>query len=261
MKTETLGQQALDVIDAYMHLNVGTGTVNCPYFNNKRSKVRAGLRVLIGKGSAKDITDEVTLVSLREKVDLSALSEDELKQYLIEHNIGIDCSGLAYYILDAVSAANGSGGLKKSLNYPFAKNPIRKLLTKTRPVENVNVKTLADESNSSVVSLKDVRPGDMIMIVGAGYTGVVDHILIVHAVDRADDNPTAIHYTHSFQWSIDGRFAHGVRQGIIRITDPGKPLLDQEWEEQGIVDARRNETHRRASEADSLEIRRLKALS
>ena len=47
-----------------------------------------------------------------EEIDLNKLSEQKLYQFLFEHNLGIDCSGLATYILQAVYQEN------KKINNP-----------------------------------------------------------------------------------------------------------------------------------------------
>ena len=53
---------------------------------------------------------------MREKVDISKMDEDQLKKFAVEHNIGIDCSGLVYYILDAELKAKGKKPIRKYLH-------------------------------------------------------------------------------------------------------------------------------------------------
>ena len=66
----TLSSQTQKVIHDYLHLPIGGVFVNCPYYNNRRTGMWAGLRVLIGKGSVDDIVEEAMLIALREKIDL-----------------------------------------------------------------------------------------------------------------------------------------------------------------------------------------------
>ena len=264
MQTKILSNQALNIIHNYLHLPFSGHDINCPYFNNQRRKVHSGLRVLIGKGSADDIIEEAQIIARRDKINLSTLTNEELKQFLVKNNIGLDCSALIYYIFNAEISARGLGSLKKNLKFPFAKNPLRKLLTKLRPIENVGVNTLAHESNSYEVPLCEVQPGDMIILLKTGHEHKLNHVLLVHKVDRntgpsfprRGEREVYIHYTHSFKWRSDGKYNHGVRQGIITIVDPKKPLVEQVWEEQGKR-GEENGTMEHAKLAEGVLIRRL----
>ncbi len=219
-----LSSQAQRIINDYLNLPIGSFFVNCPYYNNRRTGMRAGLRVLIGKGSVDDIVDEAMLIALREKIDLKKLDASGLKKFLVDSHLGIDCSGLAYHVLDAELKSRALGSLHKHLKFPFIKNPFRKLLTLCRPVESAGVRTISHEQNSIEVKLNDARPGDLIVILGAGEKHDYNHVLIIHEV--AEDK---IKYTHSMQWPSDGEYNHGVRQSEIEITDKNKNILEQIW--------------------------------
>ncbi|KKQ28205.1 MAG: hypothetical protein US42_C0001G0056 [Candidatus Magasanikbacteria bacterium GW2011_GWC2_37_14] len=227
----SLSTQALEVIQNYLHLPFPGHNISCPYFNNRRARLRGGLRALIGKGSPADIVEEATIISLREKINLNKITDEELKKFLIDKKIGIDCSGLVYHILDAEMKAQGKGSLQKILKRPWFKNPIRKLLVKLRPIENTGVGTFNHEINSMEINLKDLAPGDLIIIMGAGVKQDYNHILLINQI--ADNK---IQYTHSFQYPNDGLYNHGVRQETITITDPNKSLLDQTWSEPQMQD-------------------------
>jgi len=248
----SLSPQALEVIKNYLHLPFSGQNISCPYFNNRRARLRGGLRALIGKGSPEDIVEEATIISLREKINFNKLTDEELKKFLIDKKIGIDCSGLVYHILDAELKAKGLGNLQKILKRPWFKNPIRKLLIKLRPIENTGVGTFNHEVNSFEVKLSEIQPGDLIIIIGAGIKQDYNHILLVSSViarSPQDDeaipnkngiatprssevrNDTVIQYCHSFQYPNDGQYNHGVRQETITITDPNKNLLEQSWSE------------------------------
>ncbi len=253
-----LSLEALSVITNYTLLPFPDKDVSCPYFNNRRSKVRAGLRVLLGKGSPTEIVEEAQLFALREKVNLNQLSNEDLKKFLVDHNLGIDCSAFAYSILNIEYKIKNTSELSSKLFYPNI-SLIRKLLIQLRPIENINVRTLAHEKNSRMVELKDVSPGDMIIILNSGKDHTLNHILIVLRVEYGENFPKAIQYVHSFQWSTDGKYNHGIKDGTIEITNIQKPLLEQNWiEAEKIGDE--NETYLRAKEAEVLELKRLKVL-
>jgi len=256
MPSKNLSAKSMKVISNYLHLPIPGHSVCCPYFNNKRNKVRAGLRVLLGKGSSDDICKEIKLIALRDKIDLEKISDSELSKLLVEKNIGIDCSGFAYYILDQELKEKGKGSLRKALYFPFAKNPIRKFLILLRPVENTNVKTLSHEKNSKEISFQAISPGDMIVLLSGNKFSNPDHIMIVHEVEYDNKNLKTIRYTHSYRWPSDGQYFHGVRQGHIEITDKAKNILEQKWIEQGVT-GEANKTFVLAKEAGELKIMRL----
>lgn len=253
-----LSNEALMVLSDYDSLPFpqGVNRVSCPYFNNRRSKVRAGLRVLLGKGSPQEIVDEANLFALREKVDLMKLDEEKLKQFLVDHNLGIDCSAFAYSILAAEYAARGKGLLSSKLFYPNSRSLLRKLIIKLRAIENINVEVLSHEKNSHVVPMADILLGDFISILRSGKEHNLNHILLVYKIEVENNEPKFIDYCHSFQWSQDGKYNHGIKFGTIEITDVQKSLLEQKWVE-AEKEGEQNETFLRAREAEVLELKRL----
>lgn len=283
MENKTLSQPALDIINHYLNLDIGGKKIQTPYFNNRRKNIRGALRVLIGKGNPEDIAEEATIFSLREKVDLKNLSVEDLKKYLIDHNLGIDCSGLVYHILDAELKAKNLGGLKKYIHRPWIKNPLRKLIAHLRSVENTGVSTFNNSANSEEINLKDIQPGDLIIMMGAGPKQDYNHILFVNRVIpsptqgegslsntsnksndktnfntlKRDSSPLGfgivIKYTHSFQYPTDGLYNHGVRQETITIIDNNKNLLEQNWSEPQMQEY--------VKKAKEIKIKRLKTQS
>jgi len=253
----SLSPQALQIINNYLTLPFPNKHISCPYFNNRRIKLRGGLRVVVGKGTPQDIVEETNILSLREKINLNNLTDVELKKFLIDYHLGIDCSGLVYHILDTEMKAQNKGSLQKVLKRPWFKNPLRKLLVKLRPIENTGVGTFNHEVNSTEINLKDARPGDFIILMGAGIKQDYNHILLIHETEHHQDNLKpenyklkAISYIHSFQYPTDGQYNHGVRQENIEITDINKPLLEQNWSEPQMKDY--------AKTAKEMKIKRLK---
>lgn len=262
MESKTLSPAALELIEKYLHLPFKEKDVQTPYFNNRRQKVRGALRVLIGKGSVEDITEEATIFSLKEKVDLKKMESADIKKYLIDHNIGIDCSGLAYYLLDEELRAQNKKPLRTFLFFPSAKNIFRKLLVKLRPVENAGVRTFNHEKNTREISLDEALPGDMIIMMETGKDHDLNHMLVLQKIEYENKKPKVFHYTHSLAWSTDGKYGHGVRQGTLEITSPKDDLLAQNWIEQGFSSQTnegktQNETFYRASTARELCLKRL----
>jgi len=247
---QKLSKEASEVINSYQNLSIGKHKITCPYFNNRRSGIRGALRVLIGKGTPQEIEEEAILFALREKIDLSKLNEIDLKNFLVDHNLGIDCSGFVYHILDAELKAQGKNGLKKYIKRPWIKNPIRKLITKLRPVENTGVATFNNGVNTTEIKLSKVKPGDMIIMMNTGLNNDMHHILLITEIENLKSEIINLKYVHSFNFTTDGKYNHGIKQGEIKITNPDKSLLEQEWNEM--------ETHNHAKMANELKIKRLK---
>ena len=255
----SISTTARAVIDAYLHIRIGLQEVSCPYFNNRRTKLRASLRALVGKGSPEDIAEEANILALKEKIDLSHTSQAAVRRFLVDHHLGVDCSAFAYYVLDAECRARQRGRLRDYLVFAGLPFP-RRLIASFRPIENTSVRTLADERNSFVVALSDVKPADIVIMLGAGESRDRDHLLVVEEVEYTDNQPTNITYAHSLRWRTDGQCNHGVRHGRIELAPTNASLLDVGWIEQDKF-GEENETFTRATGAQCLEIRRLKALA
>ena len=267
MNTKLISKPALDTIDQYLHFKVGTALCAVPYFNNRHKRQRAGLRAAIGKGSPKEILDEVEIVGMKEKISTETWTDVLLKKFMCDEDIGIDCSGLAYYILSAENRAKGYGSLDRHISFPN-RSFLRRFAAKFRPVENTDVLAFANDKNSILVDLKDIQPGDFITFTSTQATNIEEgklqenkssernHIIVIHQVDYQNFVPTAIHYTHSIAWPDDGQYGHGVRQGMIEILEPTKSLLDQKWTEKEKTGVE-NTTYLRAK-ISKTEIRRLK---
>jgi len=235
-----LAPETQKIIESYIHLPIGVGCVT-PYFNNRRTKIRAGLRALIGKGSPKEIVEEAEIIALREKVDLKALDSTTLKKFLVDKGIGIDCSGFAYHVLDTESRARNSRSLRSYLTFKL--NPLRRLIARLRTAEQVSVAVLADDANSVSIDIQDAEAGDIITLMNPLY----NHVLIIESVDG-----NIIHYIHSYAWPDEGVYGHGVRRGMLTLSN--KDLMKGVWLENGhAVDFQKIRTIEKA------EIRRLTA--
>lgn len=262
--SKSLSGEAMEVVHNYLYLPIGGKTAACPYFNNARIKARGGLRVFTGKGSIEDILEEISILEKKQRIDLSALNEDEIKKFLVDNNIGIDCSGFVYHVLDAELRAQNKKRLSSQLSFHLFTNFFRRILARLRAVQNTNVLTLAQPENSSSIKLKEIKPGDMIIMLQSGQKNDRDHVLLIDKVNYDASKseltePISLNYVHSFAWSKDGKYNHGTKQGKITFTDTKRDLLAQTWQEDGKTSIE-NETYQHAKQAKLLDIRRLNAL-
>jgi hypothetical protein len=155
----TLSEETIELLDCFLNLPIGAGCAT-PYFNNRRAKIRGGLSGLVGKGSPKEITTEAKIIATRKKINLNDLNSEGLKRFLVENGLGIDCSGLAFHLLNAESKARGLGSFAS--NIKSERNFIRKILYRLRPEVNTNVEVFASPKNSQEINIKDAEAGDII---------------------------------------------------------------------------------------------------
>jgi hypothetical protein len=254
----TLHENALRVIEAYGNLHIGNVVVPTPYMNNRRLGLRGALAVLVGKGTPSDIEQEALIFALKERIDLNSLTEEQARMFLVNHHLGIDCSGYAYHILDAEVKEKTNSSLRKSIHLPFVKNPLKRLFSRLQLVKHIGVKTLAHDSNSKRVSLNDIQAGDMLVFLEVNNDTDHHHLLLVEKIEITNGQ-TVIFYIHTMQWQADGNYRHGVKHGSIRVDKPEEPLLAQTWEEAGFI-GETNETFTHAKGARITDIRRLHTL-
>lgn len=229
MNTKVISQSARDVIEQYRNFHVSNAVCSVPYFNNRVTARRAALRVEVGKGSPKDIFEEISHRALQERVDVNLLDSENLKKFLVNSNLGIDCSGFAYYVLNEESITRGKGTLDKHINFIHASNPLTRFIAKFKPQTNIDVLTFADDKNSRAIIFKEIEPGDIITMLGGPEGGERNHILVIHQVEYQNFVPTTLHYVHAIAWPTDGEYGHGIHEGKIDIIDPNKSILDQRW--------------------------------
>ncbi len=232
MNTKTISPRALSIIDQYKNFSVGTASCSIPYFNNKTIRARGALRAYVGKGSPKDIYEEVTASLTKEHVETGVLTSESLKKYLTDKNIGLDCSGLAYYILNAESEELGKGRIDKHLHFTNCGGLFGKIRCALRPVENCSVTTFSDNKNSRLILQKDICPGDFISMISR--TNDRDHMLIVHQVEYQNFLPIKIHYTHTIAYPENGVYGTGLKQESIEIVSPEKDIIDCLWSEEKL---------------------------
>lgn len=258
MNTKTLSNRALSVIDQYLNFKVGTAVCSVPYFNNKTVKMRGGLAVHGGKGSPKEIFEEVEALLVKAHAAPSSVTPDSLRKLLVDNNIGIDCSGFAYYVLNAESEETGKGTLDKHLSFVQANGFFGRIISSLHPVKNSGVITFADNKNSRTIPLAEIKPGDMITMLSDVEGNERNHILVIHQIEYQNFIPYNIHYSHAVAYPEDGVYGTGIKQGTIEISDIRKPITEQIWIENG-KQGEANRIFARA-QTSTTELRRLKWL-
>ncbi len=267
-----LSPKAEQRIKDYLELPFkGIKGVRCPYYNNARSRERGQLRVLIGKGLPHEIVEEAQIISIQYHAGLftkegecclhnahESTTTDAIRKFLIDHQLGIECSGFVTHVLRAHFLETKKIDITKKLHIISKRRIIRWLITRLRPVENINVRTYTDPKNSRVIvghgeacDAQKLAPGDVITMLETGPNHKRNHILVI-----TDIQGDVIHYAHARAWTSEGQYGHGIARGTITIQKPSKGLLEQVWEEKKLANDK-NETYWEAAQAHTLEIRRL----
>ncbi len=234
MNTKLLSQKALSIIEQYNNFVFYNAFCSVPYFNNKTKLIRAGLRVNIGKGSPKDIYDELRAFAIKNHIDPNSIDNDSLKKILVDNNIGIDCSAYAYYILNAFSIESSFGQLDKHLKFTYCKGLVGKLRCKLRPLENCDVITMSNDKNSHEIRLDEVNVGDFISFVNSSDDSVRDHIAIVYKVEYQNFKSVKFYITHAAAYPEDGLYGTGTKNSEITITSPDLAISEQIWSDPAL---------------------------
>jgi len=204
--SQSLSVQILGFINQYLQMDLGKITVNCPYWSNK---IKSGSVVIRGFQNGKGAAEEIK-TELQKRLPLGNLNEDLLTSLYIQkfakkERIGIDCSGLAFRVLEELARL-------RYKNYPVDN------LTQVFPegITRVNVKKLTDIAYCTQINdLKEVQTGDLIRMMGG------KHVVVII---KSENN--LITYIHS----SNATSTKGVHLSYITIRK-GLPLEKQNWQE------------------------------
>ncbi|MFA6547496.1 MAG: hypothetical protein WCT11_00950 [Candidatus Magasanikbacteria bacterium] len=263
----TLSPKSNKILEEYFNLPFDNVTgIRCPYFNNARRRQRAQLRVLVGKGTPKEILEEAKIISIQYHAGLfdktghcclhnehtgEKSNADEVRKFLIDNNLGVECSGFVTQILRAHFKETKGVDLVRKFFIVSPKNFIRWIIAKLRPIENIGVTTYADEKNTNPISWQESQVGDVIVFLETKAKYQRNHIMLI-----TDKTNEVIRYAHARAWNSEGKYGHGVSKGEIKIVNLQGDLLKQEWTEQGKTNEQ-NETFLEAKSAQVLEVRRI----
>lgn len=176
-----------------------------------------------GKGTPEQIRNIVIQTAEKDKFDLQKAKPEEIIDFMIEHGIGVDCSGFVYNVLNLYLKKTKNKSLDTLiLRYKGIAGILERFLLQYNRVRRSSAATLTNDLNTvKIEAIKDIRPGDMIRLTHTDWKG--KHIAII--VDVDDNNIT---YAMSSQYTI----TQGVHFGEIQILDKTKGLEAQEWLEE-----------------------------
>ncbi len=221
MKLKKVPEEVQKIVNNYINLRINGKTVQTPYYRNIK-RIRAGLRVLVGKGSPEEIQEEALIYAKLKKVNLNNLTNKEIRTFLLNYGLGIDCSGFVAHLIHTWLKSKNQGGLGKNINYP-SKSLYRKILTLLRAIESTGADVLTNKENTKEISVKEVLPGDLLRL-KALTKG--DHVALIYSVYYQNNLPVKIKYVHSSEHFFENS---GVKFGKINILDPYSELKNQQW--------------------------------
>jgi len=194
----------------YTHLPVGGKKVKCPYWANQATSLTFG--PYGGKGLPEEVTKATEEAAKRERINLAKLTAEEIREFMENQRIGIDCSGFVFRLLDALDKEKGGEGIGNKV-YGVKGYGVRK----------VNAYCLTNKRNSTEVKMvREVRLGDLLRMHGG------KHIMLVLRIkeDRKGEIKEII-YAHS---SCNSRIT-GVHSSFFKVKNLKGGLEEQEWVE------------------------------
>lgn len=227
MKQLTLPKQVQQFIKRYENLELGGKKVIAPYFINHTKQ--KDLRAMVGKGTPEEIEIEAKIWEKLKGINFTSMSNKEIRKFLQERGLGIDCSGFVAHVLGFWYKLEAKKSLWTKLK-PLKKGALGFFSTiayRLKPVQNLGVISLTSNINSETVSINQVLPGD---IIRSGWKKKNSfHIFLVEKVELNDSGKVqTIFYVNSTHHYGD---SNGIRHGKINIIDATKPLHEQEWDD------------------------------
>jgi len=181
--------------------------VRIPYWRNKF--LDGGRRIegpFGGKGKPEQIKRATLQKAEQAGISLETMTSVQIRQFMGQNRIGVDCSGFAFHILNFLQPGFWQGS---KMAPGTSKNPVRRL----------NAAALTSKKNTSTVGkVFSIQVGDLIPMSFGGRK--IDHVLIV-----VDINDKKITYAHSSSKTPN----NGPHLGTIKIVDKDLGLKEQEW--------------------------------
>lgn len=164
-----------------------------------------------GKSSPEDILAQLKQDAKEQGFDLDSASVEEVKKFMEQNKLGIDCSGFAYRLLDFLTFET-KGKHLTDFGLPNVGRT------------NVNILT-SDEYSKPINSVILVQPGDLIKV---DSSQKIPHCMVV-----LEKQPNEIIYVHSSRYP---QTEDGVHTAKIEVIDPKKPLRVQKWQEDFLIE-------------------------
>lgn len=206
-----VSQKTKQIYLKYINLPFKVKGTAVPYYKN--SSLKSDIAVFVGKGSPDEIVEEAYNFARVENINIDSMNNVEIRDFLISHNLGIDCSGFVSNIL----------AVEEKLDRVYIEGSfLRRFLAKRKMRENISVKVLTNEQNSyKIDNWREVKPYDLII------TRKRKHVLLVSRVEK--DEEEKIRYIYYWHATLYYEKGGGVREGKIEVVDLEADLKKQKW--------------------------------
>ena len=211
MQNKTKAEQALQQLaDQYVDFEVEGKKVPIPYILNSG---RWRFWRTAGKGTPNGIRNELFRIVSKSNFEITTKSAFEIYDFMREHRIGIDCSGLAFHLLDCyVQTASETRLEEVLLRLPGKSGKIEKELLSYKRERRISAAVLTSYLNSvAVTDLQEIQIGDLIEI-----NKEIDHVLVITDLTYQNGTISQIEYVHSSSLHTNKR---GQHYGAITIKD------------------------------------------
>ncbi len=202
---DIISKQLQRYLKLYLEMDIMGKIINCPYWSNKIKNNQVLLRgFLNGKGNPEKIKEKLIERIKKSNIASEMLSIKFINKFAKRERIGIDCSGLAYRLLDKLVKLHYRNCSFSSLDNIFKQG-----------INKVNADLLCQFPYSiKIEHLKDIQIGDLIRMMGGG------HVAVIVSIEK--DQIAYIHSSHLSE-------IQGVHLSKIIIIDQKKSLKDQRW--------------------------------
>jgi len=195
-----MNKKAIDYIKAAIGPYLGI-----PYFINNPKNKDQDSDAKVGKGNFEQIAKLTIEKAKFTHTDLSNATPQQIYQFQKKHHIGLDCSGLAFHLLNSLSLYLFNQDLNSILIGTDNKKGVRRLSAHllTSPPNAVEIK-----------GYENIQTGDLIRLDQG------KHILFI--IEKIDNKINYVHSSHQTK-------KRGVHLGQISIIDTKKTLNYQIW--------------------------------
>jgi hypothetical protein len=220
-----------NLADEYINFEIEGKIISMPYSISKEGEKRAigelssaGVTGRFanfgGKGTPQQIKQLVLKATKKDSFNIKKANDKELVDFMINHGIGVDCSGFVYNILNYYLIKTKKVNLDNIiLRYPGIIGKVERFLLQKNRIRRSSAATLTSNLNTiKILKVKDMKPGDMLRLTHSDWKG--KHIGIIIEVNKQD-----IIYAMTSQYTK----TQGARFGKILILDKDKGLESQKW--------------------------------
>lgn len=166
-----------------------------------------------GKGSPDEIDYVTRCLAFEKSIDINTLSADKVKQLQVENQIGVDCSGYVYNLLNAFAQDMGLPGIYYKLVGSW------KGITRLG-ARSISATNFADPVNSlRVDNMINIKTGDYIVMIGKDGQG---HVILI-----LENNTDYLLCTHSSSETSNPC----VHEFKIYLKSLEKQIQEQDWQE------------------------------